>query len=306
MSFIKRIPLPMSALALALATLGNLLASYSPQLRLACGAAAGVLVVLLLARIGLDFRGVREDLVNPAVLAVTPAFPMALMVLATYIKPVAGTAAFGLWLAALALQFGLIALFAMRHLFAFSIERVLPSWFLVFVGFVVASVTSPAFAMEPLGRILLYAGLAGYGIALALLVYRLVKVGDLPGPALPSIAILMAPPSLCLAGYLALAEMKQPAVVYALLAAAAVSLVYVLARLPKVLASPFHPGFAALTFPFVITALALKLSAGYFAKSGAGVAIPPLAVQAFEVLALAMVLYVLARYAVFLTVPAKD
>jgi exfoliative toxin A/B len=167
-------------------------------------------------------------------------------------------------------------------------------------------VTSPAFAMEPLGRVLLYAGLVGYAVALLLVVYRLAKVGDLPGPALPSIAILVAPPSLCLAGYLAVAETKQPVVVYVLLAAAAVSLLYVLARLPQVLTSTFHPGFAALTFPFVITALAVKLSAGYLAKSGAGVAIPPFAVQAFELAALAVVLYVLARYVVLLAVPAKD
>ncbi len=306
MSFIRRIPLPMSALALALATLGNLLASYSPQLRLACGVASAALVLLLLVRITLDFSGVRAELANPAVLAVTPAFPMALMVLATYLKPFAGTVAFGLWLAALVLQFGLIALFATRHLFSFSIERVLPTWFLVFVGFVVASVTSPAFAMERLGRVLLYAGMAGYAVAFALVAYRLAKVGDLPGPAMPSIAILVAPPSLCLAGYLAVAATKQPAVVYLLLAAAALSLVYVLAQLPKVLRLKFHPGFAALTFPFVITALAFKLAAGYFAKSGAGVAIPPLAVQAFEVLALAMVLYVLVRYVVLLAVPARD
>ncbi|HEX9092366.1 MAG TPA: TDT family transporter, partial [Coriobacteriia bacterium] len=249
MAFIKRIPLALSALALSLAALGNLLAPYSPNVRLACGAAAAALVLLIAARLAFDFEGVRADLANPAMLAVTPAFPMALMLLAAYMRPVAAAPALVLWIAALAFQLTLVAVFVRRHVLSFKLAQVLPSWFLVFVGFVVASVTSPAFSMQPVGRALLYAGGVGYVGILSVLIYRLVRVGGLPEPALPTLAILAAPPSLVLVGYLAVAETKQAGVVYALLAVGAISLAYVLTRLPRILRLRFHPGFAALTFP---------------------------------------------------------
>ncbi len=43
---IKKIPLPMAGLILALAALGNLLASYSPAIRWTLGALAGILYVM--------------------------------------------------------------------------------------------------------------------------------------------------------------------------------------------------------------------------------------------------------------------
>lgn len=296
MSILKRIPVPVAAVALALATLGNLLATYSPALKTACGAISGLLVISLLARVALDMPGVKAELGNPAALAIAPALPMALMVLSTYLKPVIGQAAFALWAAALLIQAAIMVLFITRHVVRLVPATILPSWFIVLVGFVVAAVTSPAFALEPLGSVLVWIGLAGYAAGLGLLAYRFAKVGDLPAPAAPTVAILIAPPSLCLAAYLAVAPAKQPVVIYALLAAMAISLVYVLVKLPGILRAGFQPTWAALTFPFAITAVAFKLSAGFFAKTGTGTAIPPVAVQAFELLAVALVLLVLVRY----------
>lgn len=301
---IKRIPIPMAALALALASLGNLLASYSEALRLACGTVAGVLALLVLLRVVFDFKAVFAECDNCATLAVLPTLFMALMVLATYLKPFVGNAAAALWAVALGLQLAVTALFIKRHLLSFALPKVLPSWFIVFVGYVVASVTSPAFSMQPVGRVLLYAGLAGYLSVLAVVVYRLVKV-ELPNPALPTVAIFSAPASLCLAGYLAVTETKQLMVVYALLTISLISLLFVLSRLPKVLRLDFHPGFAALTFPFVITGVALKQSSVFLASTPQGSFIPGAAITAMDLFAALMVGYVLVRYTLFLAAPAK-
>lgn len=304
MSILKRIPIPMAALALALATLGNLLGSYSDSLRLACGAVAGVLVLLVILRVVTDFKAVFAECDNCATLAVLPTLFMALMVLATYLKPFMGNAAAALWAVALGLQLTVTGVFIKRHLLSFALPKVLPSWFIVFVGYVVASVTSPAFSMQPVGRVLLYAGLVGYLSVLAVVVYRLVKV-ELPHPALPTVAIFAAPASLCLAGYLAVTETKDPAAVYALLAISLTSLLFVMSRLPKVLRLDFHPGFAALTFPFAITAVALKQSSAFLATTPQGTFIPAVAVTAMDLFAALMVGYVLVRYTVFLAVPTR-
>jgi len=306
MSLIRRIPVPMSALALGTAALGNLLLSYSPVARGVCGAIAAVLVVLLAARIALDLTGVRAEMANPAVFSGFPAFFMAIMLLAAYLKPYAAPLATGLWWATVAAQLAFVVVFVARFFRPFKLAQVMPGWFLVFVGFVVASVTSPAFDAVSLGRVLLYAGMVGYLVALPLVVYRMVKLGDLPAPALPTVAIFAAPPSLLTAGYLAVSPTKSPIVIYALLAMAGVSLAYVVARLPQILRDRFYPSFGALTFPFVISAIALKQSNVFLATTAAGSFIPKAAVMAMDGFAALMVLYVLARYTAFLLAPAPE
>lgn len=306
MSFIRRVPIPMSALALGAAGLGNLLLPYSPIVRYICGAVAAAVALLVVLRLVLDFRGARAELRNPASLAVLPALFMALMLLATYLKPYAAAPAKMLWIAALALQLGVVALFIVRFVAKFKLAQVLPSWFLIFVGFVIGSVTSPAFGMAGVGRVLLYAGLAGYVGILPVIIYRVVKGGALPEPARATIAIFAAPPSLCLVGYLSVSPAKSPVVVYALLALSAASLVYVLANLPRILGLRFHPSVAALTFPFVISAIAIKQSNLFLASSGAGAFVPKLAISVVDLFTAAIVLYVLARYLLFFTMPVKD
>ena len=305
MSFIRRIPIPMSALALGVACLGNLLLSYSPAIRALCGAVSAALVLLLITRAVLDFKGVRAELENPAMLAVAPALFMALMLLATYLKPYAASPAKAIWVVALVLQLAVVVLFAVRFVGTFKLAQVLPGWFIVFVGFVTASVTSPAFDAQPVGRVLLYAGLLGYVGVLSAVVYRMVKVGALPAPALPTVAIFAAPPSLCLVGYLAVTQVKQAGVVYMLLAVAAVSMLYVLVSLPGVLKTPFSPAYAALTFPFVISGIALKQSSAFLATTEAGSFIPKVAVTTMDAFAALIVLYVLVRFAAYLASPAK-
>ncbi|PKQ29656.1 MAG: C4-dicarboxylate ABC transporter [Actinobacteria bacterium HGW-Actinobacteria-10] len=305
MSIIKRVPIAMSALALGVAGLGNLLASYSPLVRPVCGAVAASLVALIVLRVLVDSRGVAAELSTPAGLAVLPALFMATMLLSTHLQPWAPLIAVSLWLAAIAAQLLTTAVFARRYLFSLDMKHVLPSWFLIFVGYVVASVTSPAFSMEPLGRALLYAGLLGYVAALVLITYRVARGASLPEPALPTLAIYAAPPSLCLAGYLAVTADKQPAIVYALLAVSVVSMAYVLTRLPRILRLSFCPSCAALAFPFVITAIALKQSGSFLATNG-DTTIPAFAIQAAELAALAMVVYVFARYVMFLATPAPQ
>lgn len=304
MSLIQRVPLALSALALSLAGLGNLLAPYSPAVRVGCGLLATGAVLLVFLRVVLDLEGARTELAAPAGLAVFPTLFMALMILATYLKPLAAGPAFALWAAALGMQLLVMGVFVARHVVSFKLVHVVPSWFVVFVGFVVATVTSPAFRMERIGQVLLVAGLVGYVGVLPVIVARMRRLGALPAPAAPTVAIFAAPPSLCLAGYLAVVEAKQPVVVYMLLAAAAVSLGYVLIQLPAIVRGAFFPSLASLTFPAVITATALKGSAAFLVAVGASFVVPKAVVATMDAAALLAVVYVLARYAVFVMRPA--
>ena len=121
---------------------------------------------------------------------------------------------------------------------------------------------------------------------------------------MPTIAIFAAPASLCLAGYMNSFQEKNLAMV-AFLSILALTMTFgVILYLPKLLRSNFYPSFSAFTFPFVISGIAMKLTNGYLIKIGKGSQALAYIVKLEEILAIAMIFYVLTRYINFLT--AKD
>ena len=164
------------------------------------------------------------------------------------------------------------------------------------MGIVVGSVTSPTFGMEALGQALFYGGFVCYLALLVIVTLRYAKLG-VPEGARPLFCIYAAPMSLSLAGYLTVTP--EPNLAFALVLAVLAQALFalVLVRLPKLLKLPFYPSYAAMTFPFVITAIALGKVLNLAAANG--FAVP----AAFEVLVAAetlfatvMVLDVAARY----------
>ena len=105
-----------------------------------------------------------------------------------------------------------------------------------------------------------------------------------------------------LVGYLAVTPNPDPLFVGVLMGLGQVMLVGVATQLPKFLALKFYPSYAAMTFPFVISAMAF--GKGVQALYAAGVAIPALpvveALIALEtVFAAVMVTYVFVHYMKF-------
>lgn len=88
-------------------------------------------------------KKVSENLSNPVVASVFPALSMGIMLMATYIKPLVPSLAFIIWIIGLILHIVLILFFTKKHVLDFNIKKVFPSWFIVYVGIVVGSVTAP-------------------------------------------------------------------------------------------------------------------------------------------------------------------
>ena len=79
--------------------------------------------------------------------------------------------------------------------------KVFASYYIVYVGIVVAAVTAPAYEKQSLGSATFWFGLVTLIILLVLVTYRYVKFKEVPDPAKPLICIYAAPTSLCIAGY---------------------------------------------------------------------------------------------------------
>lgn len=297
---IKKLPIPAVALLLALAATGNLVLSYGNMYRNIFGIFAAIILILILAKIIIYPKKVAEDLNNPVIASVFPALSMGIMLMATYIKPLFPSLAFGIWIIGLILHMILILYFTIKYVFNFNIKKVFPSWYIVYVGIVVGSVTAPAFEMTNVGKILFWFGFISYLVLLPVILYRIAKVKEIPEPALPTITILAAPASLCLAGYMNSFQNKNMFILWLLLALSQFTLLCVLIQLPKLLKLPFYPSYSAFTFPLVISALSLKLTNAFLINAGKEIAILKYIVKFEELLAVIMVLYVLLRYIVFL------
>ena len=105
---IQKVPLPLCGVMLGFAALGNLLQSYSEGIRYVCGGIVAFLLVLILMKLVMFPKMIKEDLKNPILASVAGTFPMALMLLSTYIKPLIGVGAKYIWYFAIGLHIVLI------------------------------------------------------------------------------------------------------------------------------------------------------------------------------------------------------
>ncbi|MFR1640493.1 MAG: TDT family transporter [Eggerthellaceae bacterium] len=172
---IRKVPIPTAGVALGLAALGNLLQPYTEIVHIVCGILSLVLIAMLGAKIALFPDMIRDDLHNSIMASVSGTLFMTLMQLAGYLAPFAYIPAFALWSAAVVAHLALMGWFTARFISHFKLHEVFPTYFICYVGIVVASVTSPTFGMEAVGHLLFWFGFACYVVLLGLVTYRYMK-----------------------------------------------------------------------------------------------------------------------------------
>ncbi|WP_353095751.1 TDT family transporter [Tissierella praeacuta] len=297
---IRKLPVPIVGLMLALAAAGNLVLSYGEIYRNIFGILSAIILLLILLKVLMFPKGVSESLDNPVVASVFPTLSMGIMLLSTYLKPFAPLLAFGMWIAGLILHAVLIIYFTKKYIFDFNIKKVFPSWFIVYVGIVVGSVTAPAFDKANIGQVLFWFGFISYFLLLPIVIKRVTIIKEIPDPALPTLAIFAAPVALCLAGYMNSFQNKNMIIVWLLVALSQLSYLYVLSKLPSLLKLKFYPSYSAFTFPMVISAISIKLTNGFLINAEKPIAVLKYVVKFEELIAVCITFYVLIRYISFL------
>jgi exfoliative toxin A/B len=298
---IKNIPLPITGLMLGLAGLGNLVVSYGNYYRYTLGTISALLALLIILRLLIDYNNCKVEFNNPIVASVVLTFPMGIMILSTYIKPYLNILALNTWYFGILLHIVLLMYFSYKYLNNFDIKKVYPTYFIVYVGIVVGSVTAPIFNNLILGQYLFYFGFLSHMVLLPIVLYRVVKVKNIKKPALPTITIFTAPAGLCLAGYMSTFPEKNILLLSWLIFLTLVSITGVILYLPKMLSKEFYPSYSAFTFPFVITAIGLKLS-NKFLISEYSMSILKYPTKIIEILSIILVLYVLYSYMKFILI----
>ncbi|QUJ66937.1 TDT family transporter [Photobacterium sp. GJ3] len=261
---IAAVPTPMAGLALAIASLGWCWENALPFhgfAQLGGAMIAAALLLGLAVKFVLHPNLLWQDLKHPVVGSVVPTFSMALMVISHAMGPFLPLTGQIIWLGAVVMHLIFLVCFIYHRLSGFSLHHMVPSWFVPPVGIIVADVAFPGGIMSPLAHGLLVFGLSAYALMLPVMIYRLIFCHEVPDAAKPTIAILAAPASLSLAGYLTVTA--QPSVLMvALLASIGLLMTMVIyLALVRLLRLPFTPAYAAFTFPMVIGATALYKTA---------------------------------------------
>lgn len=297
---IKKVPVPLSGVMLGLAALGNLLQSYSEGVRYFCGILAGLLLILLVLKLILFPGMIKEDMKNPIMASVAATFPMALMLLSTYVKPFIGNAAFVIWILAILLHIAIIVYFTVTFIVKLQMPKVFASYYIVYVGIAVAAVTAPAFGRLTIGAAAFWFGLISLVVLLILVTYRYINFKEIPEPAKPLICIYAAPASLCIAGYTQSVETKSYGLLIGLMIVAAILYVFSLVKAVTYLKLPFYPSYASFTFPFVISAIAMKQASACLMNMGRPISFLSGVVTIETAIAVLFVAYVFIRFMGFL------
>ena len=295
-NMIKKIPIPFCGVMLGFAALGNLLQSYGEGIRYVCGGVAAFILVLVLLKLIMFPQMIKEDMQNPIMASVAGTFPMALMLLSTYIKPFIGAAAKYLWFFAIGLHIALIIYFTVKFILKLQMTKVFASYYIVYVGIAVAAVTAPAFEQLTVGAAAFWFGFVTLIALLILVTIRYTKYPQIPEPARPLICIYAAPTSLCITGYVQSVMPKSRTFLLAMLALATVLYIFALVKAVGYLKLQFYPSYAAFTFPFVISAIATKQTMACLANMGQPLPLLKPVVFVETVIAAAFVVYTFIRF----------
>ena len=261
--FLSRLPLPITAVSLSLASLGNLLASYSQGIRLFCGGLAFVLLLAFAAKILLYPALFKEDMKNPVMASVFCTFSMTIILLSAYVRPWLGPGTAVCWYLGIALHAVLVLYFTWNFMRKPVFSRVYACYFIGYEGFVTASVTAEQFDALPVGQAAFWFGFCMLFVLIPFITYRYVTLPAVEDGAKPLFCIYTAPPGLCLTGYLHAFPEPSPVIAGFLTVLCLFMYTMVCSRLPKFLRLPFYPSYASFTFPFVISATGISLMGEY-------------------------------------------
>jgi len=291
----KKLPLAFSGCLLGLAGAGNLILDIFPLLSHIFSLSGLILWFYFLVNHLNNWYESKQELKKAPVLSGMATFPMAGMILSTYLLRILplnmSILAQILWWFSFLLDVGLIIYFTKNYVQAKPRTSATPSWTVLYVGIAVASLTYPVAGIVGIAY-----GAWIFGFILTLILYPLIyqdlKRNPLPLALLGQEGIYCAPFSLLLAALIRVGGPNLPnwSLVIMILASQAFFF-FVLSRLPRILKQGFQPAFSALTFPTIITATSLKMAQGILQFPSLD-----LLVWAEIIICLTILIYVLVEY----------
>ncbi|CAM4106484.1 TDT family transporter [Vibrio neonatus] len=264
----QNVPPSQAALALGVIGLGQAWALYIPQIGevirpfLACFGA--LLLTPVLMKYLTSVSTFKADIKHPLRGSLMAPMSMALLILCDYLAVISPYIAYPLWVMSVLLHVTMMILFFGYQIANFKMSNIVPSWFLYPVGVISSSLAATQFGHTVFSETIVMTCVGIYFFMLPLVLYRLVFFGKLPRNARPTLAIMAAPINLTLAAYLVNFPDPDPILTGALAGIAITMTLLIYLCYINLLRLKFQPSIAAVTFPSVISAIAMSKLTTWF------------------------------------------
>ena len=263
MNRLEKMPVPVLPTFVGTLTLSNVLSGIGyPWIRHLTMWVATIVWLAYIVKI-VKFPNVcKKEYENVVPCSLYAAFTM-MMILGSYYFDYVPALGKGMWAVATVIHAVHILIFTYRNVIKKrDINTFVPSWFVTYNGIMVSCVVGGAMNAAGVLKYIVYYGIIIYFIIIPIMVWRLLKV-EVKAPIYHTMAVVLAPCSLCVVSYLNVIQNPNQTLLYVLYACVLASLTFIIVKLPKFFAYSFTPGFAGLTFPMAIGIVASTKMAGY-------------------------------------------
>ncbi len=269
MERLKRMPVPVLPTFVGALTLANIYGGLGyTWLRHIVMIVATLVWLLYLVKIVTNTKTVINEYKTTVPSSLYAAYCMMLMILGSYYYTYNQTIGLAMWFVAWIVHAIHILIFTYQFVIKErNINTFVPSWFVTYNGIMVSCVTGAGFGYNHILKFIVYYGIIIYLIIIPIMIWRLVTV-EVKDAVYHTMAVVLAPSSLCVVSYLNVIENPNKYLLYFLYCCAFASLVFVIIKLPKFFAYNFVPGYAGVTFPMAIGTVATGKMAGYFTNAG--------------------------------------
>ncbi|MGL5754170.1 MAG: TDT family transporter [Paraclostridium sp.] len=268
-SKLENYPIGICGTSLAFITLGNCwLVNGIYFIKIVAIIFAICAIALMLLKIIIFPKTMIEEIKNPVVGSFYPTIDMAGLLIASYFLDLAPGFAKGLWLTCIVVHAIIFVVFLTYRAKNFKLTDMVPSWFVILIGVVVASASSKGMGHPLLAQYLFYFGFFWYVVAWPVMLYRVYKCEKLEDHKLPTIGVMAAPGSLCIVGYLTSFSNLNHFILGFLIVTSLFNLVLVYTYITDFIRKGFKPTYAALTFPLAISVFAMYKTSAYISSMG--------------------------------------
>ncbi|UJF20076.1 TDT family transporter [Vibrio sp. SS-MA-C1-2] len=243
---------------------------YFPSTAIVMRPLCAIIAVFLLAPVlgkylrfpSLFFNDLRHPLNGSLMAPMT----MCLLVIADYLTSLNTLVARFIWYPAMTIHISMMIYFFYYQLKNLRLTNLLPSWFLYPVGAISGTLAGQELGHYQFTELMTYLCISTYFVMLPIVLHRLCFMGRLPRPARPTLAIMAAPVNLSLTAYMVNNPSPDPILVGALAGIAITMTLLVYLCYFYLLSQRFHPSIAAITFPSVISSVAMGQITLWFAQ----------------------------------------
>lgn len=264
--FLEYLPIPICGVMLGIASLGNVLKMVCENMlglpglgyiiHVTFGFITAILLLLVLLKIIFCFRMVVVLLDNPEMGGIFFTYPMTLMIFASYLPDFVGQSAAEIfWWVGVLVHYTCMVIFTYKYVIRdFKLPELLPPWYIVYTGFALSGFDSTNYAPGWFGAASFWIGFICFWIIFFMLIkrYREYPIRRMDEPTL----CINAAVGICLTSYVRNFAHPNVIMIFFLYFASLFIWIWIMFKLPKFLKLPFYPTDSAMSFPFVVSAIA--------------------------------------------------